>query len=497
MKRQGDGTWTVSGPAAWRGAAYTFDVKVWSPAAGEGRHQPRDRPLLGGADHQLASSPSSSTSPTRRSRPAGWSRTTPPAIAQPEDRNVYELHVRDFSIGDETVPAAERGTYLAFTRDDSAGMQHLRRLADAGLNTVHLLPAFDIATIEERRSAQQVPDCDLASLPPRLRAPAGVRRGGASRRRLQLGLRPAALHRARGVVRHRPRGHPPHRRVPPDGPGPQRRRAPGRDGRGLQPHRGQRPGPEVGARPDRAGLLPPPRRQGRGRDLHVLLQHRDRAPDDGEADDRLGAHLGARLQGQRLPLRPDGPPLAGEHDPPARRARRAHGRARRRRRQGDLPLRRGLELRRGRRRRPLHPGHPAQPRRHRHRLLQRPAARRRARGRALRRGPARAGLRLRPVHRPQRRRGQRHGRRAARGAAAPAGPGEARPGRQPGRLPLPVLDRRGGGGLRGRLQRPARRLRRRPVGDRHLRRRPRQRDALRLAGLQAAHAVRRWPTGCG
>ncbi len=33
-------------------------------------------------------------------------------------------------------------------------MQHLRALADAGLNTVHLLPAFDIATIPERRADQ-------------------------------------------------------------------------------------------------------------------------------------------------------------------------------------------------------------------------------------------------------------------------------------------------------------------------------------------------------
>ncbi len=164
MKRQRDGTWTVSGPASWRGATYTFDVEVWSPSAGEVVTNRVTDPysvalttnseqslLVDLADPGLA--------------PAGWSRTTPPAIAQPEDRNVYELHVRDFSIGDETVPAAERGTYLAFTRDDSAGMQHLRRLADAGLNTVHLLPVFDIATIEERRSAQQVPDCDLASLP--------------------------------------------------------------------------------------------------------------------------------------------------------------------------------------------------------------------------------------------------------------------------------------------------------------------------------------------
>ncbi len=64
------------------------------------------------------------------------------------------------------MPAGERGTYLAFTHDDTDGMRHLRRLADAGLNTVHLLPAFDIATIEERRSAQQVPACDLAAMAP-------------------------------------------------------------------------------------------------------------------------------------------------------------------------------------------------------------------------------------------------------------------------------------------------------------------------------------------
>lgn len=165
MDRRRDGTWTVSGPASWKGAAYTFEVTVWSPAAGEvvtnrvtdpysvALTTNSERSLLVDlADPALA--------------PAGWARTTPPVVAQPEDRNVYELHVRDFSIGDETVPAAERGTYLAFTRDDSAGMRHLRRLADAGLNTVHLLPAFDIATIEERRSAQQTPACDLASLPP-------------------------------------------------------------------------------------------------------------------------------------------------------------------------------------------------------------------------------------------------------------------------------------------------------------------------------------------
>ncbi|MDT0185585.1 pullulanase-type alpha-1,6-glucosidase [Microbacterium sp. ARD31] len=165
MTRHRDGTWRVSGPAAWRGAAYTYDVTVWSPSAGAVvTNRVTDPYSVALTANSRASLLVDLDDPALA--PAGWSRTRPPTIAQPEDRTVYELHVRDFSIGDETVPAAERGTYLAFTRPEAAGMRHLRRLAAAGLNTVHLLPAFDIATIEERRSAQQVPACDLAALPP-------------------------------------------------------------------------------------------------------------------------------------------------------------------------------------------------------------------------------------------------------------------------------------------------------------------------------------------
>ena len=165
MERHGDGTWSATGPPSWSGASYLFDLRVWSPSAGAVvRNQVTD-------PYSVALTANSQRSlmvdlHDRALVPSGWSALRPPPIAQPEDRTVYELHVRDFSIGDATVPAAERGTYLAFTRGDSAGMRHLRRLADAGLNTVHLLPAFDIATIEERRAAQATPACDLASYAP-------------------------------------------------------------------------------------------------------------------------------------------------------------------------------------------------------------------------------------------------------------------------------------------------------------------------------------------
>jgi pullulanase/glycogen debranching enzyme len=45
-------------------------------------------------------------------------------------------------------------------------MRHLPSLARAGLNSVHLLPVNDLASIEEDRAARREPPCDLASFPP-------------------------------------------------------------------------------------------------------------------------------------------------------------------------------------------------------------------------------------------------------------------------------------------------------------------------------------------
>jgi pullulanase-type alpha-1,6-glucosidase len=97
--------------------------------------------------------------------PGQWVETPQPKIEKAVDRAIYELHIRDFSIGDESVPVAERGTYRAFTRD-GAGARQLRELAEAGITTVHLLPSFDIATISEDRAAHATPNCDLTSFAP-------------------------------------------------------------------------------------------------------------------------------------------------------------------------------------------------------------------------------------------------------------------------------------------------------------------------------------------
>jgi pullulanase len=99
-------------------------------------------------------------------QPRGWRNLHKPHLAAPEDIVLYELHVRDFSATDTSVPADKRGTFAAFTQKRSDGMKHLALLGLAGVTHVHLLPAFDFATTNEDKSTWQSPSFDvLAALP--------------------------------------------------------------------------------------------------------------------------------------------------------------------------------------------------------------------------------------------------------------------------------------------------------------------------------------------
>jgi pullulanase-type alpha-1,6-glucosidase len=163
MRRGRDGVWRIEGRRSWRNAEYAYAVTVYVPD-GVVTNVVTDPYSLGLTLNSRRSLLVDLDDPVLK--PHGWDRLRKPRLEQPEDSTIYELHVRDFSITDETVPARHRGTYLAFTDDRSDGMRHLRRLAGSGLNSLHLLPSNDIATIEEDRSKQQEPQCDLPSFPP-------------------------------------------------------------------------------------------------------------------------------------------------------------------------------------------------------------------------------------------------------------------------------------------------------------------------------------------
>ncbi|GAA1512040.1 pullulanase-type alpha-1,6-glucosidase [Kribbella lupini] len=162
MRPGADGSWTADGRRQWAGAQYRYEVTVYAPSTGKVEANVVTDPYSVALTTDSAYSVAVDLD-NPAGKPVLWSRTPVPSLARSVDSTIYELHVRDFSINDTTVPAAHRGTYLAFA-DEGAGTKHLRKLAQAGLNTVHLLPTFDIASIPE--GAQDKPACDLKALPP-------------------------------------------------------------------------------------------------------------------------------------------------------------------------------------------------------------------------------------------------------------------------------------------------------------------------------------------
>ena len=150
------GTWSIAGEADWDRGWYQYEITVFTRQTGRFEtHRVTD-------PWSLSLSIDSRYSQVIRLEdadlvPEGWKSLPKPPLEAPEDIVLYELHVRDFSIQDDSVPAGKRGTFAAFTESDSRGMRHLSGLAKAGLSHVHLLPAFDCATIPENPADRQEP----------------------------------------------------------------------------------------------------------------------------------------------------------------------------------------------------------------------------------------------------------------------------------------------------------------------------------------------------
>ncbi len=85
--------------------------------------------------------------------PAGWENDDYVVQENYTDAVIWELHVRDFSI-DESSGMVNKGKYLAFTEkgttvpgtDISTGIDYM---VDLGVNYVHLLPVYDINSVDE------------------------------------------------------------------------------------------------------------------------------------------------------------------------------------------------------------------------------------------------------------------------------------------------------------------------------------------------------------
>ncbi|MBB3221180.1 alpha-1,6-glucosidase domain-containing protein [Pseudoduganella umbonata] len=145
------GVWSYTAPdASWTNRAYyTYTVQVLSRWANNTlvTNTVTDPYSLSVSANSRRSFVANLDSP--QLKPAGWDEQRIPKLAAPTDIALYELHIRDFSASDATVPATHRGKYLAFTDGESAPMRHLRSLQKAGLTHVHLLPSFDFSSVDE------------------------------------------------------------------------------------------------------------------------------------------------------------------------------------------------------------------------------------------------------------------------------------------------------------------------------------------------------------
>ncbi|MGB3829511.1 MAG: pullulanase-type alpha-1,6-glucosidase [Ornithinimicrobium sp.] len=161
MKRGKDGSWRIDGDRDWKGKRYLYAVTVFAPSTGQVETNyvtdPYSTALTLNSTKSVIVDLDDATY-----QPQVWQDATPPQVEREVDQSIYELHVRDFSRDDPDVTPELRGSYLAFAQD-GYGRRHLAELAEAGLNTVHLLPTFDIASIEEDPAQQSEPECDLPS----------------------------------------------------------------------------------------------------------------------------------------------------------------------------------------------------------------------------------------------------------------------------------------------------------------------------------------------
>ena len=160
-RRRDDGRWVVASEDAAAsglgpGVQYLWEVMVYVPETGRVEinrvTDPCSRALTLDSRRSVAVDLNQ-----RALKPSSWCENLSPDVVSDAARAIYELHVRDFSAADTTVPEDLRGTYAAFGVA-SNGTRHMRELAAAGIDTVHILPVFDFASVPEDREDQTVPD---------------------------------------------------------------------------------------------------------------------------------------------------------------------------------------------------------------------------------------------------------------------------------------------------------------------------------------------------
>ncbi|QDP03064.1 pullulanase-type alpha-1,6-glucosidase [Thalassotalea sp. PS06] len=143
------GIWSGDLSGDYQGYYYQYILEIYHPDAGKVVNitttDPYSLSLSTNSEYsQLVNLDGAET------MPAGWQQHQVPEVQDFEDNVFYETHIRDFSAHDNALSNSDFvGKYKAFSEKASDGIRHLKQLKQAGLNNIHLLPAFDIGTVNE------------------------------------------------------------------------------------------------------------------------------------------------------------------------------------------------------------------------------------------------------------------------------------------------------------------------------------------------------------
>ena len=140
-----NGTWVATVEGDLNGTYYTYSVNVQGKVAEACDPYARTTGVNGNRAMVID---------LDSTDPAGWENDDYVTQDNYTDAVIWELHVRDFSI-DETSGMVNKGKFLAFTEEGTTvpgteiktGVDYM---VDLGVNYVHLLPVYDINSVDEK-----------------------------------------------------------------------------------------------------------------------------------------------------------------------------------------------------------------------------------------------------------------------------------------------------------------------------------------------------------
>lgn len=144
------GSWSYTGPTDLKGKFYRYQMEVFHPISrAVENYEVTDPYSLSLAMNSEYSQVIDLEDPELK--PEGWDTLQAPhkQLENPAKIVTLETHIRDFSAMDQSTPAEHRGKYLAFTDTNSVPVKHMKELAENGVTHMHLMPTFDIATVNE------------------------------------------------------------------------------------------------------------------------------------------------------------------------------------------------------------------------------------------------------------------------------------------------------------------------------------------------------------